>query len=38
MFALERVQTIEEETWHAILLSLTDSIAIEFQQHDAKRG
>lgn len=38
VFGLERVSTIEEEGWHAVLLALTEAIAIEFQQHDANRG
>jgi glyoxylase I family protein len=34
----ELVRLDHEEGWHGILLELTETIAIEFQQHDANRG
>ena len=34
----ELVRLDHEEGWHAILLELTEAIAIEFQQHDANAG
>jgi glyoxylase I family protein len=38
VFDLERVMELDDEGWHAVILGLTDSIAIEFQQHDANEG
>lgn len=39
VFDLEPVTTLDEEDgWRAVLLGLTESIAIEFQQHDANQG
>jgi len=38
VFGLEEVFALQEDGWRAILLGLTESIAIEFQQHDANRG
>lgn len=38
VFDLEPLITLDEDGWHAVLLELTDKIAIEFQQHDANRG
>lgn len=38
VFGLDRVFAIEEETWHAVLLGLTEHVALEFQQHDANAG
>lgn len=38
VFGVERVMALEEEGWRAVVLALTDSIAIEFQQHDANQG
>ncbi len=38
VFGLEQVDTIEEGTWHAVLLLLTPHIALEFQQHDRNAG
>lgn len=38
VFGLERIDTIQEDTWHAVLLLLADRIAVEFQQHDANGG
>jgi len=38
VFGLDEVFALREEGWRAILLGLTESIAIEFQQHDANRG
>lgn len=38
VFGLERIDTIQEDTWHAVLLLLTDHVALEFQQHDANGG
>ena len=38
VFGLDEVFVLREEGWRAILLGLTESIAIEFQQHDANRG
>jgi glyoxylase I family protein len=32
------ILTLDEDGWRAILLMLTDTIAIEFQQHDANQG
>ena len=34
----ELVRLDHHEGWHAILLELTETIAIEFQQHDANAG
>lgn len=34
----ELVRLDHEEGWHGILLELTETIAIEFQQHDANGG
>lgn len=34
----ELVRIDDHEGWHAILLELTEAIAIEFQQHDANQG
>jgi len=34
----ELVRLDHEEGWHAILLELTETIALEFQQHDANAG
>lgn len=38
IFGFERVYTVDEDTWHAILLEMPDGTAIEFQQHDANQG
>jgi glyoxylase I family protein len=38
VFGLRELVRIEHDGWHAILLELTTSIAIEFQQHDANAG
>jgi glyoxylase I family protein len=39
VFGLKELVRIDhDEGWHAILLELTASIAIEFQQHDANAG
>lgn len=39
VFGLDTVYRIDDaEGWWAILLGLTDQIAIEFQQHDANQG
>jgi glyoxylase I family protein len=38
VFGLEQVFTVEEDTWHAVLLGLTKDIALEFQQHNANSG
>ena len=38
VFGLERSLTLAEEGWRAVILDLTPSIGIEFQQHDANRG
>ena len=39
IFGLRELVRIEHEHgWHAILLELTNTIAIEFQQHDANIG
>ena len=38
VFGLEEVATIEEDTWRAVVLELTPSIAIEFQEHRANQG
>lgn len=39
VFDLEPVMTLDDEDgWRAVLLGLTESIAIEFQQHDANEG
>ena len=38
-FSLEQVFAIDDaDGWRAILLGLTEHIAIEFQQHDANQG
>src|SRR5262245_54041605 len=34
----EMLRLDHDDGWHAILLELTDAIAIEFQQHDANDG
>lgn len=38
VFGLEPIMTLKEEGWRAVLLGLTDSIAIEFQEHDGNGG
>jgi glyoxylase I family protein len=38
VFGLRELLRISDHGWHAILLQLTESIAIEFQQHDANVG
>lgn len=38
VFGLDRVAHVEEDTWHAVLLGLTEHIVLEFQQHDASAG
>lgn len=39
VFGLRELLRLDhEEGWHAILLELTEAIAIEFQQHDANAG
>jgi glyoxylase I family protein len=34
----ELIRLDHDEGWHGILLELTDTIALEFQQHDANGG
>lgn len=38
VFGLDQVYAVEEDTWHALLVGLTERIALEFQQHDANAG
>ncbi|MEZ5168256.1 MAG: VOC family protein [Acidimicrobiales bacterium] len=38
LFGFARIDAVESDTWHSILLLLPPHVAIEFQQHDANRG
>jgi len=38
VFGLEPESAIQDDGWRSVLLSLTPSVAIEFQQHDGNQG